>query len=145
MKKSDEKAIRSILEETQSTMPYEPRLSVHRYKGGIVDGELLFEIPPGVSIDAVLFDIIDSLPPSSYWLSMGARYTVKGSDEKAYKKVAGMTDVSTSWQRANVSNISELALVTRHAIDKGMSRRFRRKAKQVYLRLRSGDHPDRGQ
>ena len=142
---SDEKKIRAILETTQSTMPYEPRLSVHKYKGGIVDGELLFEVPIGKSIDDMLFDVIDSMPPSSYWISMGARYAVTvDKDERGYRKIGGMTDVATSWQRANVSNISELGLVVRHAINKGMNRRFRRKAKQLYIRLRSGKHPERG-
>lgn len=122
------------------------RVRVHSYKDGSVDGELLVKVPHGTSSYDVALEIESAVGRTSmpgFWINMGTRFTIK-EDEEVYRRFRGFNDVNTHYQAATPANWSEIPLIVRKVIIKGMEHKYGRKAESVYLRIHwspSGSKP----
>lgn len=113
------------------------RVRIHSYKDGSVDGEVLVTVPRGTSTDDLVRDIESEMGRRSmpgFWISMGVRFTIKEDDE-VYRRFRGYNDVNTHYQRATPSNWSEIPLIVRKQIVKGMEKKYGRKTDSVYVRI----------
>lgn len=134
------------IRERLSEMEIDSRVRIHRYQDESIDGELLVKVPYGVSADNLALDMEqamgrDSMP--GFWINMGTRFTIK-EDEQVYRRFRGFNDVSTHYQAAVPANWSEIPLIVRKVIIKGMEKKYGRKADSVYLRIHwspDGDKP----
>lgn len=139
-KKNQKKAaeeIRERLERVAGSLEEASRVRIHTYKDGSVDGELLVKVPRGTSTDDLVRDMESAMgreSMSGYWINMGVRFTIKKDDE-VYRRFRGMNDVNTHYQAAVPANWSEIPLIVRKVIVKGMEKKYGRKTESVYLRL----------
>ena len=139
--------LESVKAELDPTLLKSASVKHHEYSDGTIDGEIKVRLPRGMTASEALQAIQDSLPSPELrglWISSGVQYTIK-EDEMVYRKTRGMNEVATSWQSATRSNIPEVVLIARHTISTGLSKKFRRKAETVFVRLRHSDtHPKKG-
>jgi len=136
MSKDPSERIKAILEPLTEEVSGS-RVKVHRYADGSIDGEILIKLPRGVSTADAADQIQQGIAsmPRGFWISAGQRFTIKANDE-VYRKRTGLNEVSTSYQRSNRANLAEILLILREKIGKGTARKYRRKAEQVFLRVR---------
>lgn len=140
-----EKEIRDRLESAQAVlemMDIDSRVRVHRYADGSVDGELLVKVPYGMSSNDVALEMETAVGREGmggYWINMGTRFTIK-EDEEVYRKFRGFNDVNTHYQAAVPANWSEIPLILRKVILKGMEHKYGRKAESVYTRVHWSRH-----
>ena len=140
-----EEEIRERLEEIKVELEnggIDARVRVHRYRDGSVDGEVLANVPRGVSADQLAMDIEHAAGRKGmggFWINMGTRFTIE-EDEEVYRRFRGYNDVNTHYQRATPGNWSEIPLIVRKQIIKGMEKKYGRKAHSVYLRIHWNRH-----
>lgn len=132
-----EDAIRERLRVAVSRLPG-ARQTMHIYKDGSIDGEVMMPIPRGKKAEDVVGDLYNAIGKMGFgeevWVSMGARYTIE-KDEEVYRKFNKMNEVGTNYQRAIKKNILEEVLILQNKVVRGLKKKFRRKATLVYIRF----------
>jgi hypothetical protein len=142
-KQSPEIAHREINErlekvkEALAAIDVDSRVRVHSYVDESIDGEILVQVPRGTSTNDLVLDMEEAMGRSSmpgFWINMGVRFTIK-RDEEIYRRLRGMNDVNTHYQAGVPANWSEIPLIVRKVIVKGMEKKYGRKTESVYLRI----------
>jgi len=109
----------------------------------------MVQVARGVSTRDLTFDIETALGVSplspGFWFSVGARYSIR-EEEKLYRRFRGMNDVDVHSRKMTRNNILDSLLILRNKILGGLSRKYRRKAEFLYVRIRwnpEGERPSR--
>ena len=113
------------------------RVRVVPYSDGSVDGELLAQIPRGVTAKDLLIDIENALGVTGIgemWFTVGVRFTIKEDDE-VYRRFRGYNDVNTHYQRMQKANVVDVFDIARHQIVEGMEDKYGRKPDSIYVRI----------
>lgn len=130
--------ILAILHAAKDALPdgIDGYINIHAYADGTVDGELIVKVPDSTRETA--FDLAETMQAvgigNKYWVSVGARYIIL-ADEEIYRRHRGMNQVQSHYQRANTANVQEEFLLLMKEILPGMSRRYKREAYSIFIRI----------